>query len=867
MQLQLTLDRSIPGTLTAQLIFQICDAIKKRRIAPGARLPSSRQLARQLGLSRNTVVRAYEIICSEGYAEGRPASGIFASLDLPETITKPHGSIDFERDETIPETCMPLPHLTLLARPADAKVRSRLTFDFFPGQTHAGLFPIKTWRRILQACLSHGGSIGLSQYGDPAGLQALRLAIATHVAASRGIVADPGRIVIVSGAREAINISAALFLGPGRTAVIENPCYAPALSSFEARNATISLIAVDEDGLRVEDLSQGATLAYVTPGHQYPTGVTLVDHRRAELIRWARHNGCYILEDDYDCDLRYEGSTQPALAASAPDCTIYIGTFSKTLGAGLRLGYMIVPPKLAESACAAKELMSNANSWLEQAALAEFIRSGSYAAYLIRARAFYLERRNALLSALCRNFGRVRITGEEAGLHVFWRLPQSAPDVSIIEPAGRRARVGIYAMKSCHAQGTEDLDDNRRSLVLGFGALSPLQIDEGITRLASVIQDVQAQANGADAAFFGQVPLIAQRSNLAHQTHQQPALGVRARAQALSSGKPKRARSASMPQIKSLYRYPIKGLSAQPVSGVRLEPGQPFPFDRVLALARPGSPVDGDDPKWAKKGQFVMLMLDEALAQVKTHLDVETLKLTVTRGNQQLLIADLNNESDRAEVEEYFYRLVSTLRAAPKLVQSRGGHFMDKPDAVISLINLATVRSLEEQWGFEIDPLRFRANLYIDNANPWEEFDWIGHDLQIGEAIFRVDRRNGRCGATNVNPVTGRRDLDIPGSLRTAFGHKDVGVYIAVRRGGMVAVGDALRTAAAPTDRTSDAAGSFSPRRGKRYICGGCYFIYEEDLGLTQQGISAGTRFLDLPASWVCPDCGTDRGVFRPYVK
>lgn len=639
-----------------------------------------------------------------------------------------------------------------------------------------------------------------------------------------------------------------------------------ARSTFEAKNATVVPVAVDEEGLRTQDLPARATLAYVTPGHQYPTGVTLSDQRRGELIHWAQRTGCYILEDDYDSDLRYEGSTQPALASSAPDCTVYIGTFSKTLGAGLRLGYMIVPPKLAEHVCAAKELMAPGNSWLDQAALAEFLRSGSYGAYLIRARAFYLERRNALLAAMCRNFGRGNITGEEGGLHIFWRLPPTAPDAAVIEASCRRSRVGIYAMESCHAQGTH-LEDSRRSLVLGYGALSPLQIDEGITRLACVIQGTPPKDAVVNAAILRQRLSGGEHYNLAHQTRQQPALGLRARSQAISRRKSKRVRNASMPQLKGLYRYPIKGLSAQPVSIVKLEAAQPFPFDRIFALARPGSPIDSNDPKWTKKGKFVMLMLDEALAQVKTHLDLETMEFTVTRGNQQLLSADLNNENDLVEVEDYFYRLVSTLRAAPKLVKSRGGHFMDKPDAVISLINLATVRNLEEQWGFEVDPLRFRANLYIDDVNPWEEFDWVGHDLQIGEAMFRVDRRNGRCGATNVNPVTGRRDLDIPGSLRTAFGHKDLGVYLVVRRGGMVAVGDALHTPATVSDRVSGEAQKFSPAQGKRYICGGCYFIYEEDLGLPQHGIAPGTPFFDLPASWTCPDCGTERGVFRPYLK
>lgn len=243
-----------------------------------------------------------------------------------------------------------------------------------------------------------------------------------------------------------------------------------------------------------------------------------------------------------------------------------------------------------------------------------------------------------------------------------------------------------------------------------------------------------------------------------------------------------------MPVLKNIYRYPIKGLSAQPLVRVELEARKPFPHDRVFALVRPGAPFDINDPRWGKKGLFVMLMLEEQLARVRTTLDVETLQLTITQDNRQLIVADLNDDEARAKVADIFWQLVPALRSAPTLVRSPDGHFMDKPDNVISLINLATVRSLEEHWGIKIDPLRFRANLYIDGARPWEEFEWVGSDIRIGDGLFRVDRRNGRCGATNVNPETGRRDLDLPGSLRAAFGHKELGVYLIAREGGRLAV-------------------------------------------------------------------------------
>ena len=306
--------------------------------------------------------------------------------------------------------------------------RGRLSIDFFPGRPSAALFPVKSWRRLLQASLSHGGNIGLSQYDDPAGLPALRAAIAGHLATTRGIAADPSRIVIVAGAQEGISIAARLFLNHGTPSAIEDPCYQGASFAFEATGSEITSVAVDFDGLIPDELPRRPTaLLYLTPSHQYPTGHTLSLERRHAIVAWARRYGCYVLEDDRDGDFRYEGSPLQAIAASAPDCTIYLGSFSRTLGAGLRLGYMVVPEQLAGVAVAAKALLNNGNPWLDQSALAEMMRGNSYAAHLQRSRAHYKETRDHLLAALRRNFGDVSVTGEAGGSHLVWYLPAGVP--------------------------------------------------------------------------------------------------------------------------------------------------------------------------------------------------------------------------------------------------------------------------------------------------------------------------------------------------------------------------------------------------------------------------------------------------------
>ena len=319
-----------------------------------------------------------------------------------------------------------------------------------------------------------------------------------------------------------------------------------------------------------------------------------------------------------------------------------------------------------------------------------------------------------------------------------------------------------------------------------------------------------------------------------------------------------------MPTIQAIYRYPIKGLSPESLPRVEIEAGGPFPFDRVFALARPGAPIDPERPAWAKKGSFVMSMLDDGLGEIETRLDPVSLRLTAARGGHRVLEADLGAPEGRGSVEAFFRDHVPGLPAAPRLVRAAEGHFMDKPANWISLINLETLRSLEARWGFAIDPLRFRANLYVDGVAPWREFDWVGSELKIGGRGFRVESRNGRCAATNVDPVTGKRDLDIPGSLRRAFGHKDLGVYLRALESGAVAVGDAVIAPDAPAVPSVAASAPDAPAT-RRYICRGCYFIYDVAKGVPGQGVAPGTDVADLPAAYQCPDCGTDSGKLRVH--
>ena len=274
-----------------------------------------------------------------------------------------------------------------------------------------------------------------------------------------------------------------------------------------------------------------------------------------------------------------------------------------------------------------------------------------------------------------------------------------------------------------------------------------------------------------------------------------------------------------MPSIADLFVYPIKGLSAQRLGAAAIRAGAPFPGDREFALLRPGAPIDPAAPHWAKKGNFAMLMLDEALARATTRC--EDGRVRAEAPGRPPFAGGFAQEDERRAFGEWLHALTPQFSAPPTWVRAPGGHFMDKPDNVISLINLETVRALAALWGRPVDPMRFRANIYIEGAPAWSEFGWIGQDIALGGLAFRVDRRNGRCAAVNVDPATGVRDLDIPRWLRDAFGHKDLGVYLFAREDGRIAPGDAVVAPAGEAAPSGADAEGVAPAT-ERFVCAGC---------------------------------------------
>ncbi len=250
-----------------------------------------------------------------------------------------------------------------------------------------------------------------------------------------------------------------------------------------------------------------------------------------------------------------------------------------------------------------------------------------------------------------------------------------------------------------------------------------------------------------------------------------------------------------MATVTEIYRYPVKGLSADALQSVALTPGQTMPFDRAWAIENGPSGFDPKAPRHLPKIVFLMLMRNERLAELATGFDEATRTLTIRRNSKVAIAARLDTREGRAAIEDFFRSFsASDLRGPPRVVEAAGHSFSDTAANVLSLINLETVRAIGGHVGAEVHPLRFRGNLYVEHLPAWSEFDWVGKRLRIGEIEFTVTKRIDRCAATNVNPVTAERDMTIPKSLLQAFGHADCGVYLKVETGGTLAVGDRLES-------------------------------------------------------------------------
>ncbi len=492
MQLPIELDSHLAEPLQNQLYEQLRALIISKRLKPNSRLIATRFLAESLGVSRTTVLLAYERLIAEGYVETRPAVGTFVCGTLPDIVptcaAAPHSV------EVLPQSELRPP--VFLGPSPPALPERRPLIDFWNGPDFR-IFPLRTWQRITQHVLECFGK-GLSQVSPVSGVPPLKQAISEWLASHRGIVVDPEQVIVVTGCQQAHHIAAQMFLRRGDRVVVEWPCPEAVSHLFDSLGAVQCAVPVDENGIDVDHLPSGpVTLAYVTPSHQNPLGGTLPTDRRERLIQWARQAGAYLIDNHCDGECRYRGMGPPSLKSLDPyGLVLCSGSFASNLGAGLRLGYLVVPQELVPSAVAVKTLLDQGNPWLEQMVLAEFIASGEYDRHLRRVRKVYMERRDCLIGRLQRHFGEPQLFGTDAGYHVTWLLPSEFPSASVVQDLARQRGIGIYTINTKGPLSHVPCHYASNALVLGYSSLDERQIQEGVDGLAAVLMEHRRKAAG-----------------------------------------------------------------------------------------------------------------------------------------------------------------------------------------------------------------------------------------------------------------------------------------------------------------------------------------------------------------------------------
>ncbi len=494
------LDRTSSTPLYLQLYENICRAIVKGQLAAGMRLPSTRDLATSLGVSRNTVTSAFEQLLAEGYIEGKVGAGTYiAQVDVAPT----HRPV-YPLNGLISTPCkLSQRGQTMLAlRDTIFRYRHDPIRAFRPGVPALDAFPVEVWSKLMAQHWRYAQPDLLS-YGDPCGYRPLRECIAEYLRHSRAMQCKAEQVIIVSGSQQALDITACVLLDPGDAVWMEDPGYIGARNVFLGAGVNPVPVPIDEQGLNVEagQLRQPhAKLVYVTPSHQFPLGYTMSLSRRLELLQWAQQSGAWILEDDYDSEYRYQ--SQPLAALQGLDESgrvIYMGTFSKVLFPSLRLGYLVVPPALVDAFAAARALSDRHSPLFDQAVLTDFIIEGHFNRHLRRMRLLYAERQAALVSATQQLSHLLNAQPCETGMHLVGWLPRGVNDRSVSQ---QLAQHGITAP----ALSTYRIEPSLQSgLVLGYAAINVEMIGSAIKQMASILPvavDQSLHASTKDVAYF-----------------------------------------------------------------------------------------------------------------------------------------------------------------------------------------------------------------------------------------------------------------------------------------------------------------------------------------------------------------------------
>ena len=469
------------GPLYRRVYHALKSMIRDGRLNPDARLPSTRELAADLRVSRNTVMLAYEQLLAEGYVVTRDRATTSVAPALP-APARPASRPNTSPPAAVSDYARRL--VRRLENPAGPPGPAGLRYDFRYGDPSVDEFPREIWRRLLAARARRPGREALG-YASPAGYAPLRAALAEYLKRARGVVCEADQIVVTSGSQQALDLAARVLLDPGDVAVVEEPHYPGVTIPFEAAGARVVHVPVDAAGLETRRLPARARVAYVTPCHQFPTGVIMPLERRLSLLAWAARSGSWVIEDDYVSEFRYEGHPLEALQSLDRDGrVIYIGTFSKTLFPALRLAYAVLPWALVHPFTAAKWATDRFSPTLAQEALTDFITTGQFERYLRRAGNRNAARRRALIAALRQHFGeRVEIAGENTGVHlVVWLNDVPPRELPAVIARARALGVGLYSVARFHVNPPA-----RAGLLFGYASLSEADIRVGIRRMAAAV--------------------------------------------------------------------------------------------------------------------------------------------------------------------------------------------------------------------------------------------------------------------------------------------------------------------------------------------------------------------------------------------
>lgn len=458
--------------LSEQIYRQIRAGIRESRLRPSDVLPSSRDLAARLRVSRNTVTAAYERLGAEGLIEARAGVGAFV-CDSAALAAQSHRPAPAAHPR-------PQPLWDTIVSPHDLSAAVP-DFDFRSGIPSMQHFPYATWRAMVSRQLRPTAAVSVA-YAEPAGSWALRTAIARHVAVSRGVRATPEDVFVTSGFQQALDLVARVVLAPGDIVAVEDPGYPPPTMLFRSLRMRVVGVPVDEEGIVVAAIPAGTTLVYVTPSHQFPLGMSMSLPRRRQLLDWADRTGAVIVEDDYDSEFRYAGRPlEPLQSIDESWRVLYVGSFSKTMLPTLRLGFVVAPPSLFPALRKAKLVTDWYTAKPMQDALAQFIDEGQFARHIRRMRRIYEDRHQLLVWILESRFGDVlEPIPSMAGMHVAATL---RPEVELtdreIARRARRAGVDLHMPISSFAV----TEPPRRGLVFGYGAIPIEHIPDGLLRL------------------------------------------------------------------------------------------------------------------------------------------------------------------------------------------------------------------------------------------------------------------------------------------------------------------------------------------------------------------------------------------------